>query len=342
MEKRSQHALSILGTVFPMLSIASLLTSRGLALTESRSLALTCMVMVSVSAVFSFAYLATSLLRILHRSILRSACSLALGVLLAFIVYGSFKFEIVRSLRLDVTPRVVSLNRGLNDAAFSASKAASDFLRTGKSGELVGFGWNETHWTNPAGGYLDIAISWTRNDKGILVTASPVGAVPAGEDGTPGTQQVRQNGMCEFPIDYYEQQGKIQAQGSFDLFSPVYFMFNDVLQATGVPVLERIKSQGDGSITDQEAKAILDKAKTVFPIKGDGGDPRITVTMTGYTYQAKPDGLFDIRYEWTVSSKDGEKAPETKSGSFVMTYTTDGHLAWYQGADPLTVFMNDV
>ena len=296
------------------------------------------------------AYFILSIIRAHSRSGGHTAISLILAILLmasaGFAIYAE---NFVANFSIFGPPKPPTLAQSLQNAATSASGPAGAFLKSGKSGSLLGTNWPDSHWTNPKGGQIPIGVSWTRNSKGILITASPGGKVPKGQDGTPRTQQVLTNGMLEFPLDYFEQQGKKMQSSTFDLFSPELFMFNDLVQASAKPIIDYAKGH-DGALPEKaEGATLLSTVKKVFDCTPDPTSPSrfMRVEITKYTYRPLADGIFSIDYDWECSQpNDPPKGnPDFKArGTSSIFYTAQGKIAIKTGEknNPIAQFLMSI
>ena len=260
---------------------------------------------------------------------LRSGCAIgfaavfsifvmALGVLV-ILFFHSFSI-----LLTPLKPYAPNLSVSLHNAAYGAGYTASRFLKSGESGNLIPSGWQASHWTNPEGGFLDFEISWASNDKGILVTVTPVGKIPPGQDGTPATQQVLTNGMYEFPLNHYEQEGKRSKQNSFDFASPFYFMWNDVIQAIATPFIDYARNHEGTLPGKSEGNQLLSKTEKTFPITVEG-KRRHGIEITKYTYHPPTAGVYSIDCNWRYPRV--ENSTKVAEGVFTMYFTTDGMMA---------------
>lgn len=293
-------------------------------------------VLSGLGAGLGFAYFILSIARRHARTGIRTTGSVVLAILLmASAACTIFIEDFIANFSIFGPVKPPNLATSLQNAATSASGAAASFLKDGKSGPLVGSGWQDSHWTNPKGGALPIAISWTRNTKGIMVTATPAGKIPTGQDGTPRNQQVLMNGMLEKPLDYFEQQGEVMKSSSFDLFSPMFFMINDLIQASAKPIIEYAQKH-DGALPDKaRAAELLSKARTVFEFNPDTttmakDSQMIRFAIKKYTYRSMTDEMFSIDYdwEWTTPNKATKKERDLKaSGSIAIHYTAEGMIA---------------
>jgi hypothetical protein len=253
-----------------------------------------------------------------------------------------FAEDFVANFSLFPPTKPPTLAESLQNATTTSAGSASAFLKTGKSGVLNGTNWPDSHWTNPKGGQVPIAISWTRNPKGILVTASPAGPVPKGQDGTPKTQQVLTNGMFEFSLDYFEQQGKKMQSSSHDFFSNDFnfdfstemFQLNDLVQASAKPIIDYAKGH-DGELPEEaEGASLLSTVKKVFEFNPDTtstatDQSEIRFEITKYTYHPLPDGMFSIDYDWEYSQPNNPRMgnPDFKAtGTFTMQYSAKGMI----------------
>ena len=259
----------------------------------------------------------------------RSGCSTGFAsVFSVFItIVGVLVILVFRSLpnlRNLPEPYAPNLSISLHNAAQSAGQTASRFLKSGDSGNLIPSGWQASHWTNPKGGFLEFEISWSSNNKGILVTVAPVGKIPPGQDGTPATQQVLTNGMYEFPIDYYEQEGKRSEQNSFDISSPYYFMWNDVIQAIATPFIDYARNHEGALPGKSEGDQLLSRTEKSFPMTVEG-KKRNGLEITKYTYHPPSAGVYSIDCDWRHPLM-GDSTKSTE-GVFTVYFTTEGMLA---------------
>jgi hypothetical protein len=328
--------LSVLGHTFPWFGLAAVVCSILIFANDGDHLVWLAYVMAGLGAGLGVAYFVLSLARRHARTRLRTSGSVVLALcLMAFAGLTIFVEDFIANFSIFGPPIPPSLAMSLQNAATSAAGPAGLFLKDGKSGPLVGSGWQDSHWTNPKGGELPIAISWTRNTKGIMVIATPAGKIPADQDGSPRNQQVLMNGMLEKPLNYFERQGEVMKSSSFDLFSPMYFMINDLIQSSAEPIIVYAQKH-DGALPDKtRAAELLSKARTVFKFNPDStpmatDSQIIRFVITKFTYQLMTDDMFSIEYdwEWTTPNKPTKRERDLKaSGSISIHYTADGMLA---------------
>ena len=336
-ENQTDHRTrSIPGWLFPCSGLVAVIASILIFIYWGDRIVWLAYVLGGLGAGLGFAFFILTLARRHERSKMHSAGSLILAVLLmAFAGITILVEDFIANFSIFGPPQPPSLAVSLENAATSAAGAARSFLTDGKSGPLVGSDWQDSHWTNPDGGALSIAISWSKNTKGIMVTATPVGDVPPGQDGTPANQQVLRNGMLELPLNFYEQKGQLMKSSSFDLFSPEFFFFNDLIQDSAKPIIEYAQAH-EGKLPDpKRADEILSKVKTVYEFNPDStpmatDSQVIRFVITKYAFQPMSDDMFSIVYDWEYSTpnKPPTSDPDFKAtGTLTLHYTADGKLA---------------
>ncbi len=245
-----------------------------------------------------------------------------------------------------------SLAQSLQSEANAAAAPIGAFLASGNSGPIT-----TTSWSNPNGGSIPIVVSWARNAHGVLVTATPHGSIPKGQDGSPRSRQVLKNGMLAFPMDYFKQTGKeselsnMDQSGNMDLFGSFVLMFDEVSTVSGGAIIAWSKTH-DGQLPDSsQASDLLSKAKNVFEFQAKAGpvsktDPMLKFEIDSYTYKAGSEGIFSIEYAWTCPTAtvsayfQGDKVPV--SGVLTIHYSTLGYIAMKSAGMPLEVILDDV
>ncbi|MDG2478102.1 MAG: hypothetical protein P8M32_09445 [Phycisphaerales bacterium] len=328
------HRASVakLAYIFPLGSLLAVIISGSIMVSTGVSSAQVGLVLSGLGVGLAIAYFALSLVRARARHGGRTALSLVIAVLLMIFGAGSFLLEYVladfASSLSDTT-----LSTELQNAATQAGVPAGTFLVTGKSGELV-----SSNWTNPNGGEIVIGISWTKNADGLLITASPVGPVPKGQDGSPRTQQVLHNGMLGFPLNYFTIEAK---NSQFHIFDDWLSMFNEMVDGSASPVIKHAKEHGGQLPTAAEADALLSQAKKVFEfdykVGSDDDTPaKVKFVIERYTYQPGKDGMFTIQYAWSCDYKMGSsmKSKSASTGSekpvtgvITIDFAASGHIA---------------
>ena len=350
----SHHRLMMeLGFVFPWTSLVAVIGSVLVYWFGGTDLVWLAYALGGLGVGLGIAYFILSIVRAHSRSGGRTAVSLILGLLLmAFAGFAIFAENFVANFSPFGPPEPPSLAAVLENAAETAAGPASAFLKTGASGPLIGANWTESHWTNPDGGAIPIAISWTRNAQGILITASPVGTVPEGQDGSPRTQQVFANGMIHYPLDFFEQQGKEMQSRVFDFLSPEFFFFNDLVQETAKPIIDFAKEHDGKLPAEAEGARLLSSVKKVFEFNDNttreaSDASKVRVAFSAYTYHPLKDGVCTIDYDWEYSQPNNPPKgnPDFKArGVFSIHYTADGKIAMEPGDknNPFFVFLGSV
>lgn len=320
-------SLAKLAYIFPLGSLLVVIIGGVIMISKGVSAGQVGLVLSGLGVGLAIAYFALSLVRAHTRSGGRTALSIVLAVLLMIFGAGSLFAEYVLvGFALSFS---ASLSDALQDAATQAGGPAGTFLTTGKTGVLV-----SPKWTNPNGGEVVIGISWARNADGLLVTASPSGPVPKGQDGSPQTQQVLNNGRLGFPLNYFTVEAKSDPMHLFDNW---LLMFNDMVNGSASPIIKHAKEHGGQLPAAAEADSLLSKATKVFKFDastgagfdadkvnghtvGDGdGTKSLKETkfvIESYTYHNEKPDMFTIDYAWSCDYvADGSKSKSNHSDS---------------------------
>lgn len=329
---RWQRAFFILGFVFPLLAllvalagwiVASYAGEKGLWIAHGLS---------GLGVGLGVAYLILSVVRVRMRSPGRTGLSIFFALIVMCVAAVTFPIEYLTVYGIFGGPtRPPTLAEYLRGKALDATGPAGKFLMTGESGTIT-----TSSWTNPDGGQVAIGISWTKNIDGLKVTASPIGPVPKGQDGTPREYQVLTNGMVGFPLDRFKQEAEREKSYSFDLFSPLIFFIDDLVEGSAGPIINYAKAN-KGQLPDESVAAeILSKVKKNFDVQMDQSSSVIPFTINRYAYQKVTERIFSIDYEWTVpasSMMDSARAAkeidggDSVTGSFTLHYTSSGLIA---------------
>jgi len=293
-----------------------------------------------LGAGLGLAYLIVSLVRRRARPVERTVLSTFVAIVLMGLAGVIGVFENISGTFWEPNP--VSLASATEMGIMRSIGPAASFLTTGKSGSL-----DSLKWQNPDGGDVVIDINWQRNELGILVTATPTGSIPKGQEGTPLTRQVLKNGDLGFPLAYFKTTGAELQKGVLSDLSPWLLMFDKVFEGSARPIIE-YASKHDGDLPDvEEAASRLSKVKKVFrfdrsadPDAGGMAEKTVKVPMAEfvierYTYRPGTDGIFTIEYAWSTSSKldGGDSKPDDSgirkpmTGVFTIDFTTSGLIA---------------
>ncbi len=189
-----------------------------------------------------------------------------------------------------------SLSSVLRNQAEDARLPANAFFETGvESGSLPG-----TDWSNPAGGQVAVAVNWVRNAEGVLVTASPKGAVPRLQDGTPKHQLFLGADVLAFPLDHFTVETGRPPTTAFDEWLP---MFNRMVDRSVSPIIGFAAGNGGRLPSVEQADALLAKVnkRLGFYSRRVG---KIEFVVERHVYEQKDDGIFEIRYEWSCDHED--------------------------------------
>ena len=309
-----------------------------------------------LGAGLGLAYLIVSLVRRRARPVGRTVLSIFVAIALMGLAGVIGVFEDISGTFWEPTP--VSLGSAMETGVMRSSGPAAGFLTTGKSGSL-----DSLKWKNPDGGDVVIDISWQRNELGILVTATPTGSIPKGQDGTPITQQILKNGDLGFPLPFFKTAGAEFQKGWLSDLSPWLLMFDEVFEGSARPIIE-YASKHDGDLPDvEEAASRLSKVKKVFrfdcsadPDAVGKTDKTVKVPMAElvierYTYRPGTDGMFSIEYAWSTSSKldGGDLKPddsgirEPMTGVFTIDFTTSGLIGLpMKKGNPVLAMLDDL
>ncbi|MDB4775512.1 hypothetical protein OAG62_00160 [bacterium] len=304
-EQSNRHPwLRLLGFILPIGALAAIGWSLSSIFTEKRSDFPSAWLLAVVGLSLSLVYLILVFCRIKTRTGGRTALSAVISVFLMIGASGVVFLAFVTSaISSAFAPSLASV---LQDQVEDARVPAGVFLDSGpKSGSLTG-----ADWANPEGGKVAISVDWVKNADGVLVTASPVGSIPKGQDGTPLRQQYLDVDVLGFPLDYFTAEAR---QPFVSIFSDWLLMFNKMVEGSASPIIDYAKEHDGRLPSVEEAEAILGKASKSFKFDfkdDDGGDKpvKIDFVIKTYTYEEKKNGIFEIRYAWScdyVESNSG-------------------------------------
>jgi hypothetical protein len=316
--------LRVLGFILPIGSLVAIGWSVSSIFTEGRSDFPPASVIAVVAFFLALAYLILGFCRIKTRTGGRTALSVVLAVLLMFCAAGAVILAVVAgAVSSAFAPTLASV---LQNQAEGARVPASAFLDSGpKSGSMTG-----ADWANPEGGKVTVAVNWIKNADGVLVTASPIGTVPKGQDGTPQRQQYFDVDVLAFPLDYFTVEAK---QPFMSVFNDWLLMFTKMVEGSASPIIDYAKGHGGRLPSAEEAEALLAKASKSFKFEYDDGDEdvkpaKIDFVIETYTYEEKKNGIFEIRYAWScdyVESHSGVSSDDTPvTGVISIDFTASG------------------
>ena len=316
--------LRVLGFILPIGSLLAIGWSWSSIFTEGRSDFPPASLIAVVGLFLALAYLILVLRRIKSRTRGRTALSAVLAV---FLMLGALSVAFLAVAAAAISSAFApTLASVLQNQAEDARVPASAFLDSGpKSGSMTG-----ADWTNPEGGKVTVAVNWVKNADGVLVTASPIGSVPKGQDGTPQRQQYFGVDVLAFPLDYFTVEAK---QPFVSVFNDWLLMFNKMVKGSAPPIIDYAKGHGGRLPSAEEAEALLAKASKSFKFDyadgGEGGKPaKIDFVIETYTYEQKKNGIFEIRYAWSCdyaeshSGVSSDAAPVT--GVISIDFTASG------------------
>ena len=325
---RSNPLLTTLGFLLPIGSLVGLLGGGILLLLQGPSVIEWSERIVGIGVMLSLAYIALTIIRVRSRPGARTALSLVSGA--GLILLGGFVMLTVLGVSALSAALAPDLRMTLASQALEASVPVEAFLADGpQSGALGGADWRD----RTGDGEVPIEVKWTREARGVLVTASPSGPVPEGQDGTPQTQLFLEPDTLAFPRDFYAIEAKkpfISSVGSW------LEMFNQAIEATASPIVAAA-AENDGRLPAADRAAeLLDEARKVYTVVPEGtgtpqSDQQITFVFTGYTYAEEEKDRFGIRYAWSCDTNlpsspgfDSVEGPVT--GAFTIEFTASGMM----------------
>ena len=318
--------LRLLGWLLPIGSLAAIFWGGASVFNGARVGFASAASVTLVGLVFATAYLVVAVSLSRKRARSRTVLSVTIAVLLMAGAGGATLLAVTMSALSDAF--APSLSSVLQDQAENARVPASAFLETGsKSGDLSGADWND-----PAGGKVSVALSWVRNAEGVLVTASPTGPVPKGQDGTPQRQLFVGVDVLAFPLDYFTVEA---GQPFVSIFKDWLLMFNRMVDESASPIIDFAKGDGGRLPSVKEADALLEKASKRFKFDykdgGEGDEPaKVEFVIEAYTYEKKKDGIFEIRYAWSCDYKESDSSASSGdapvTGVISIDFTASGMM----------------
>jgi hypothetical protein len=304
--------------------------------------------LVGVAAGLVIAFFVVTLLRSHERPAWRTAISCGGVLLLAAICVVMFEVDKFTAVGLFDQRKPAPLANALQDAADDAAFVAAEFLESGRSGDLPA-----GSWTSFAGDTVDFGFQWRRNAAGIVAIASPRGAVPSGEDGTPRRTQALPNGMIGVPLDYYVRRLDRTQKANFmsDIVEPFYRSADSFCRGVLGPIVDWAKDHGGELPDETSAAGLLAKVPRQYSASirlpdGDGADgsggaatpegapgsgdgdrrsPDVMLSIERSTYaKTSHDGIFQVVVQCRIESTLTDGGPRSIDGAITLTGTAGG------------------
>ncbi|MCP4834260.1 MAG: hypothetical protein GY895_05785 [Phycisphaera sp.] len=316
--------LCILGLLLPPLAVASLAISWFIAdgTGAPDRWMWTSKTAVGLAEGLAFAYLAVTLLRLRSRSAARTTLSVLLAVALAVSGVGMLAINGVAAYGLFGQRGQGPLAGVVEDAAMGSGFVAARFLESGDSGDLTRISWRSLDGTT-----VDIALDWKRNGEGILVTATPTGTIPEGQDGRAASVQALRNGMVGVPAEYFFQKAKaIEKQFLGVIMAPWYQFAGDISKTIVTPVVDWAGRHGGVLPDKSEGQKLLSgiAGKHVMNWVDKEESMKFNLAIDTLAYErGTVDGIFETSVGWTAGFK-GDKSPMTVRGTLVLTASSSG------------------
>jgi hypothetical protein len=280
--------------------------------------------LVGVAAGLVIAFFVVTLLRSHERPAWRTAISCGGVLLLAAICVVMFEVDKFTAVGLFDQRKPAPLANALQDAADDAAFVAAEFLESGRSGDLPA-----GSWTSFAGDTVDFGFQWRRNAAGIVAIASPRGAVPSGEDGTPRRTQALPNGMIGVPLDYYVRRLDRTQKAIVDWAKDHGGELPDETSAAGL--LAKVPRQYSASIRLPDGDGADGSGGAATPEgapgsgDGDRRSPDVMLSIERSTYaKTSHDGIFQVVVQCRIESTLTDGGPRSIDGAITLTGTAGG------------------
>ena len=277
------------------------------------------------------AYFVVTLLRAHGRSLARTIISSFVAVLLLLSCGLMLAIDELAAFGIFGQTGPPPLASALQDSANQSAYIAAAFLESGDSGEMPSFSW-----TSRGGQTVGIRCQWKRNREGILVTASPDGAVPKGQSSVPRRAQALRNGMIGVDLDYYQQQGKSLSNDFLGpLFEPMLQFLGALCRGSVSPIAKWADEHG-GKLPDvDQAEELLKdmKGKTFspWPVAQESDLKLAVLKIDDVVYEpGSVDGIFDVNLKWIMKYQRTDASVAqygTGTGSLKVTGTATGLIA---------------